>query len=190
MEEKRMYCKNCGGQIDDNSTFCKHCGSALSKDTREGMPYQNGNMPYQTAGMQGMTQNGYQQNPMGAAAYPNGQGMVNKINIAAIISSALLAAAMFLPYISIESFITVSKSLIEGDGVFFMIIAALGIIGALVKKNKIVIAAGILACVLCVAEIVILTQNEYSELYTKGAGYYMMIIASVLLLISGFIKRK
>lgn len=24
-----MYCKHCGKQIDDNSTFCNHCGKQL-----------------------------------------------------------------------------------------------------------------------------------------------------------------
>ena len=27
-----MYCKHCGKEIDDNSTFCKHCGKPLNGD--------------------------------------------------------------------------------------------------------------------------------------------------------------
>lgn len=210
-----MYCQNCGKQIDENVSFCKHCGSAVPGNqqggsaaswnqqdgsaaswNQQGGSIQNAGMQY-TDQMQRQNQMPYQNIPYQNVPYQNGAGMsypaqraAEKINIFAIASSCLLAVAMFLPYVSIESFISVSKSLIEGDGVFFMIIAALGIIGALVRKNKIVILAGILACVLSVVEIAIFMNNEYSEFYTKGIGFYMMIIASVLLLISGFVKRK
>lgn len=31
-----MYCKHCGKEIDDNSTFCKHCGKSQG-DTLKGI---------------------------------------------------------------------------------------------------------------------------------------------------------
>lgn len=114
-----------------------------------------------------------------------------KASIAAIISAVLLGIAMFLPYVSIDgSFVSVSKALIDGDGVLFLIVAAIGVIGALIKKNGIVIFSGVLACLLSIVEIVVFARNEYREFFTRGAGFYMMIIASASLLISGFIKRK
>ena len=165
-----MYCNNCGSQIAEGAAFCSHCGSAVSSNVQDNMKSQNGNMMYQNSGI---------------------QGTKKKANIVAIISAALLAIAMFLPYVSIDdSFVSVSKALIDGDGVLFLIVAAIGMIGALVKKNGIVIFSGVLACLLSIVEIVVFARNEYREFFTRGAGFYMMIIASASLLISGFIKRK
>ncbi len=28
-----MYCKNCGKEIDDNSTFCPYCGQQINENT-------------------------------------------------------------------------------------------------------------------------------------------------------------
>lgn len=165
-----MYCNNCGSQIAEGAAFCSHCGSAVSGNIQENMKNQSGNMTYQNVGI---------------------RGTGKKANIAAIISAVLLGIAMFLPYVSIDdSFISVSKALIDGDGVLFLIVAAIGVIGALVKKNGIVIFSGVLACLLSIVEIVVFARNEYREFFTRGAGFYMMIIASVSLLISGFIKKK
>ena len=36
-----MYCKHCGKEIDDNSTFCKYCGKNQSKDDNDGMSLVN-----------------------------------------------------------------------------------------------------------------------------------------------------
>lgn len=164
-----MYCNNCGSQLAEGAAFCSHCGSAVSGGMPENMQNQIENMPYQNAGK---------------------QAAKKKMNIAAVISAALLVIAMFLPYVSIDGgFVNVSKALIDGDGVLFLIVGAIGIIGALVKKNGIVIFSGGLACLLSVVEIVVFEKNEYSELLTRGAGFYLMIIASVFLLASGFIKR-
>lgn len=30
---RRMYCKYCGIQIDDNSRYCQQCGKKLNEDT-------------------------------------------------------------------------------------------------------------------------------------------------------------
>lgn len=30
---RRMYCKYCGTQIDDNSRYCPQCGKKLNEDT-------------------------------------------------------------------------------------------------------------------------------------------------------------
>lgn len=30
-----MYCKHCGKEIDDNSTFCKYCGKSQGSPLKE-----------------------------------------------------------------------------------------------------------------------------------------------------------
>lgn len=198
-----MYCQNCGMQIDENALFCKQCGCAVSGNGQSGsgqnagtqyqnqMQYQNNvqyqnNMPNQNSmPYQNNTPYGY--NPNGAGMPYQGQKSAGKINIFALVASGVLAVAMFLPYVS---FWGASASLIDGDGIFFLIAAALGVVGALVKKNIPVIIAGLAACVLSCIEIASFLNHEFSDVYTKGIGYYMMILGSVSLLISGFIKRK
>ncbi len=186
-----MYCQNCGMQIDENALFCKHCGCAVSGNGQSGSgqnagtQYQNQTQYQNNVPNQNNTPYGY--DPNGAGMPYQGQKSAGKINIFALVASGVLAVAMFLPYVS---FWGASASLIDGDGIFFLIAAALGVVGALVKKNIPVIIAGLAACVLSCIEIVSFWHHEFGDVYTKGIGYYLMIIGSVFLLVSGFIKRK
>lgn len=34
-----MYCKHCGKEIDENSTFCKHCGKSQGKGIKSQLQY-------------------------------------------------------------------------------------------------------------------------------------------------------
>ena len=168
-----MFCKNCGSEISEGANCCIHCGAPVSQE-----------VPTQPQLQQTVSQ---QPGPMGTVPYTQ-QVSRYKVNIVALIASVLLAVSMFFPYVSLGGYM--KKSLIEGDGVFFMAFAAVGLIGALVKKNIIVVIAGLLATVLSVFEVVNFTSKEYADVLTKEIGFYMMIITSVLLLISGFIKNK
>lgn len=178
-----MFCTHCGSQMDDNAKFCTNCGAPT------GAPATN----TQEAAQPQVTQPVYQQQTAyqpqgGAMPYYAPQATRSVVNVFALIASVVLAVAMFLPYASLDDYMSVS--LIEGDGVFFMIVAGLGLVGALVKKNVIVIISGVIACLLTVVEVTAFADMPMGNYYTKGIGFYLMIIASVFLLISGFIKNK
>ncbi len=111
-------------------------------------------------------------------------------NVFAIVVSVLLAMSTFLPFETITS-VGVSYSLMSrGDSIYFLGIAALGIIGALVRKNAIVIIAGIASCFLSYVEATLPADESIAEYLQWEIGFYLMIVFSVLLLISGFIKSK
>ena len=40
-----MYCKYCGKQIDDNSTFCNHCGKQLVEKQKITIEFNKPNIP-------------------------------------------------------------------------------------------------------------------------------------------------
>ena len=192
-----MFCTHCGTQMDEGAKFCTKCGAAVG--AAAGAPAANTQEAAQPQAAQAahqqpqMTQPVYQQQTAyqpqgGAMPYYAPQATRKVINVFALIAAALLAVAMFLPYASLEDYMSVS--LIDGDGVFFLVVAGVAVVGALVKQNVIVIIAGVIACILTVIEVTAFADMPMGEYYTKGIGFYLMIIASVLLLISGFIKIK
>ena len=102
-----------------------------------------------------------------------------------------------MPFVSVSVFGTkASKSLIEGDGVLFIIIAAVGIIFSILGKNIIVTIVGVLSTILILAENSIITSNLSSDdtlveiaksLFQKEIGYYLLFIGSICLLIAGIV---
>lgn len=178
-----MFCTHCGTQMDDGAKFCTNCGAPA------GTPATN----TQEAAQPQATQPVYQQQTAyqpqgGAMPYYAPQATRKVVNVFALIAAAVLAVAMFLPYASLDGYMSVSLS--EGDGVFFLVVAGVAIVGALVKQNVIVIIAGVIACILTVIEVTAFADMPMGDYYTKGIGFYLMIIASVFLLISGSIKNK
>lgn len=49
-----MFCKNCGGQIDEGASFCKHCGAAIEAEPQKVEPEV---IPAQTTSNNQNTQN-------------------------------------------------------------------------------------------------------------------------------------
>ena len=121
---------------------------------------------------------------------------VKKKNIPACITAGLLALSAILPFVSVSFLGTnISKSLLDGgDGIFFIIIAIISLILALKNKNVGVIVTGIIATLLAAFEIghmnSILGDNEYSVLVQKGLGFYLLIISSIGIIITGVIGKN
>ncbi len=123
-------------------------------------------------------------------AYISAAMQEQSTNVFAIVASVLLAISTFLPFETITS-VNVSYSLMSrGDSIYFLGIAALGIVGALLRKNIIVIIAGIASCFLSYVEATLPADESIAEYLQWEIGFYLMIVFSVLLLISGFIKSK
>ncbi len=206
---KMAYCSNCGAQLADGANVCSICGKPTGSMNAAQNVYQQpaGQSIYQQPAGQNVYQqpagqNVYQQ-PAGQNIYQQPAGQYyqqtpmggrqtakepRKINVIAIVAAALLAVSTILPYASFEGYF--KEALIDGDGVFFLIVAAIALIGALVKRNVVVIIGGILACILTVIEVVAMFNHEMVDYITKEAGFYMMIVSSIFVLISGFISNK
>ena len=119
------------------------------------------------------------------------------LNITGVVSGALIIMSSFLPFISI-SFLGVSRSfnLMEGDGIYIIIVAIFGIIASLQKKKEIVVFIGGLSLAMFYIYYLALSKNAGSDneweqlaksLLQKDVGYYFLLIGALGLIISGVV---
>lgn len=110
-------------------------------------------------------------------------------------SAVLMILSVFLPAVKVSFLgVTTSQSYFDGgDGIFFLVIAAIVLVLTYMNKQKGVLVMGIIACVLMAVEIVDLSefikQQEYGQMIERGIGHYGLILSSVGLLMSHFIKK-
>ncbi len=115
------------------------------------------------------------------------------MNLAAIICAIVLGIATVLPYAKASAYgFSQSKSLLDGGDGWFFLIAALGAIAfAITDKNIGVIVMGGIAVALMVFEVKDFadkTSSGYGAFIDKSVGYYLMIIASIGIVVSGIVK--
>ena len=114
------------------------------------------------------------------------------LRIGMAVAAALLIVAVFLPYASASVLGTsFSASLIDGsDGIFFIAIAIVSIIFTLLNKGLIEMICGVAACVLSLFELVSWNAQvgELSDIISKGSGFYLMLIASIAMLVIGILR--
>ncbi len=169
-----MFCHNCGKEIPEGAQFCTNCGTPV------GAPA-----------------------PASEPVVPVATAKKSKMNIIGIIAGAVVALAAFLPFVSVSFFgTTMSKSLMNGgDGILYLIVAALAILFACLGKNIIVGITGVISLVLFFIENSSLNdvaKDDYlgelaSSLVQKGAGYYLILIGSIALIVAGvvgFMQKK
>ena len=111
---------------------------------------------------------------------------------ACIISAIAVAVSTFLPYISATIFgSSLSKSLIEGDGIFFIVLAAIALICSITKAFAGTTVFGVIILGLFAFENLntsntLNSAGEYAALAKSmiqyGAGYYILLIASIALI--------
>lgn len=207
-----ITCPNCGCQT--NNQQCPNCGTVLYQQQAQQnnyMPYaqpqQQINHNYQQTNNrayynnQALQQN-YPQYNMQQQYYqqpiPTQQNnTLYYIAVAlGIIASIICAISVALPYYTVSAFgVSQSKALIEGsDGLLIIGISLVPLLFSLPnsKQKKLGIGQAISALILfalAFAEVNIVEDSdgfkEYSYLYHKGAGFYMLIIGSILVLIAG-----
>lgn len=129
----------------------------------------------------------------GKCGKPLGNGSkTKKKNIPELVSTAVVALSVFLPYASIWG---ISKSLIQGaDGIVIIVFAIIGVICSLLNKHIGVIVAGGLSLGMFLLEEASIRSGEYGELVssmlTRGGGYYLLIIGSIAMIITAIIAKK
>lgn len=181
-----MYCKKCGNQIDEGAAFCKKCGTPVEKAP-------------------------------GVAAAGTGKGFAQMdaryLKTGIVIASLLMALATFLPYLKMNSEMARysgirSINLVHpagqfGDGVIFIILAALTLVFLYLKKNTPVLVCGIIPFFMYCYEVAqIKKQDEYLfgrqniDMYdymSKGAGFYLLTVSVAALLMLSvlfFLKNR
>ena len=169
-----MFCQNCGKEIPEGAQFCPNCGAPV------GAPA-----------------------PASEPVVPVVTKKKSKMNIIGIIAGAVIILATFLPFVSVSLLgTTASQSLMDGgDGIIYIAVAALGILFACLGKNIIVGIAGVISLILFFIENSSLNdigKDAYlgelaSSLVQKGAGYYLILIGSIALIVAGvvgFVQKK
>ena len=166
-----MFCKNCGSEIKDNADFCPNCGTAVEKKAG-------------TVGKTGFS--------VDMLKFEKGRS-----SIIALVASAVMIIMVFLPYVTVEFWgMKESFSLIQGDGIFFIIIAIAGVITGLIGKQKPMIVVGGIACALALFEIFHFTSSikalasyGLQDLIKNGIGFYLMILSAIGLLAAPFAEK-
>lgn len=180
-----MYCKKCGNQIDEGAAFCKKCGTPVEKAP-------------------------------GVAAAGTGKGFAQMdaryLKTGIVIASLLMALATFLPYLKMNSEMARysgirSINLVHpagqfGDGVIFIILAALTLVFLYLKKNTPVLVCGIIPFFMYCYEVSQIKKQDAQLLgsninmydyMSKGAGFYLLTVSvAVLLMLSVlfFLKNR
>lgn len=173
-----MFCGKCGNEVNENEGFCANCGEPItSQDTTDKV---SAYTPDTTTG----SATGFKFD-------------LKKANIIALVSSAIMIIMTFLPYASVE-FMGMSESVSltseGGDGIFFIIIALLGIVFGLLSNKKALIVVGGIACALMLFEVISFADfademGAYSDFLSKGIGFWLMILSSVGLLAAPFVEK-
>lgn len=164
-----MFCKQCGNQLEDGAKFCGKCGSPIDSTVSKT-----------------------------SVSMPSAQ----YIRIGIIIASVLLALSTVLPYVKVKeslSWVTGTESISLlyvdgqlGDGIFFLLLAILIIVFSCLKKKIPVLICSVLTVFLYIFEIMQF-KKQYDDVLgfkidiwdymTKGAGYHLLGISAILLLV-------
>lgn len=117
-----------------------------------------------------------------------------KTNWIAVVSSILMIICPFLPYVKVTVFgVTSTESLIGGDGIFFLGIGIIALILGLKGKDIGVMFTSIAAGTLTIIEVInfsnTINEDEFGYLMQKESGYYLMIAATIVLVIAGLYRK-
>lgn len=183
-----MYCSNCGVLLkEDGSNFCSNCGKPISRV--------NSNMNQsQNAGMnQGMSYTYTQNYP-----YPMPTQVNNTmaIKIVAIVGCSLGILAIFFPFVNVSVFgIRIGRSfyqMAQVDFIFFLAAAIAGLVGSIKEKYSLPMLTGAIYGALLYIDTYDYFQKLEAEgsIVVKGIGFYCMVLAVVVMIVSGVIGKK
>ncbi len=158
------FCKKCGAPLDPGVKFCNKCGAAIEPEEAPTAPFS-----------------------------APGRSNTSVFGLAILIAAAVVILSSFLPYVSVSMFgFTESQSLIKGgDGFFFIGLAIVAAVTALLNKPLGTLISGLVTAFLGIFELVDANNKldeelgELSSLIQKGIGCYLNVIASIALGVLG-----
>lgn len=177
-----MFCGQCGTPNKDDAKFCASCGAPL-KAVSTASPSSSSSFT----------------DTVSSAASTFKDSAIEKsskaMDIPAIIGSILLIISLFLPFATVDFFVTESVSLMDSsNGIFFLILAVLVIVFAALKKDILVLIFSAITFGLML--IIVIDFNSslgdlsyYANVITKNIGFYLLIISSLIMLGSPIVKK-
>lgn len=175
------FCIKCGQQINEGDVFCPNCGAKIEKNNSHQIHFQD-----QTKN----TTHHFTQN--------NRSGFMNKFikqnDFDGLIACAVIFISNFLPFASASAFgYSRSVSLMDDgkDGIIFLVLSIVTAVLIYMKKDTVALIAGIITGGLGIYEIMNTNSQlgAYASYVTKEAGYYLLLIGSIALLISVIVKK-
>lgn len=169
-----MFCKKCGKEIENGVKFCKSCGTPVENtETNIGAGTQN-NLP-----------------------------VVLLIRIGVIGAGLLMAISTVLPYVVFGKDVArvsgiQSVSLLKagdqiGDGIIYILIAAVAIVFACLRKKIPVLVCSVLSALMCwyeahqfekqYIEMLRGTNIDIWDYMDKGSGHHLLTVSVILLLV-------
>ena len=108
------------------------------------------------------------------------------LKISGVVSAIIYALGAVLPIVTVEFFGTkVSASMLDGtDWIFVILNAALAVATLILSENLSFLISAITAVVMAISKLYIFFSKEMAEasmLFVKGAGFYCLLIGSILL---------
>ena len=167
-----MYCKECGAQNPDDVKYCTNCGKSMTEVIEK---IDAGQVVIDAPG----------------AAVPR-KSLFAKVNLLAIIAGILICVSVFLPFVKIDIFgYSVESSLMDGsDGMIFIVVAAIGMLFAVLGINLAVAITGAVTVVLFLIENSALKDDLYYltiQPAVRQSGFYLLIAGCILMVIAGIV---
>jgi hypothetical protein len=201
-----MKCTRCGNELPEGADVCGFCGAVIKygdmsqeqQYTQRQQYYNQQQQQYYNKPQNNQQYNNYQYLNSNQYGNPYGQihsnSILKKINVLAIICAVILAIATMLPFGTASFWGMKSEySLMDGsDGWFFIVVALITLGFALKNVNIGIIVIGVIGLFLMYIELTSFADNvassEYGSIIQKGAGYYLLVLGMVGVLVSGIVK--
>ncbi len=166
------YCKACGAQNTDDVKYCTNCGRSMT-ETDEFR--QSDKLTVEA--------------PDAAAPH---KSLLVKPNLLAIIAGVVICISVFLPFVNIDIFgYSLDGSLMDGtDGMIFIVVAAIGMLFAVLGVNFAVAITGAVSVVMFLIENSALKDDLYymtTQPAARQSGFYLLIAGCILMAVAGII---
>lgn len=112
-----------------------------------------------------------------------------KMNIIGLIASIVYALGAVFPLVSLSAFgFSQSVALIDGEDWMFVIpIGVVGVIASIVGFNVLLLIMSVFASLIAYIKFDDVLNGEYAEFYTRGLGFYLLLIGAAVMVIAAIL---
>lgn len=182
------FCMKCGQQLDENDVFCPNCGAKVERKENHQSNFQD--QAKNTFNDIKSTATDFVQNDHSGFM----EKFIKQNNVVGLIGCAVVLIANFLPFASVSAFgYSQSVSLMDDgkDGIIFLVLSIVTAVLIFIKNDTLALIAGVITGGIGIYEIIHTSSQlgVYASYVTKGAGYYLLLIGSIVLLASVVVKK-